>query len=291
MKIAYIMLCHKNAEQINTLVNELLKNDADVYIHLDLKSNIRDEIIKNERVILLDEKECYSVSWGGNDMIKATLSLLNKVKQSNKKYDYVWLVSGQDFPIVSAEEIEKRLSENKETNYIEIIEDSKEYNRYNKLYEIWYPKWITKNNNFIKSIKRIYMILTGGFNHTFKIFKRKKPIDYNFQFGSQWWTLTYGAAMYILDYCNNNPKYLKYFEHCIIPDECFFQTLFMASPYRNKRKTNLTFVNWKGDRRSPSTLTIEDKEMLKDKSKDFCIARKFDFEIDSEIIKIIQKGK
>ena len=105
MKIAYIMLCHKNAEQVNTLVNELLKNDADVYIHLDLKSNIRDEIIKNERVIILDEKECYSVSWGGNDMIKATLSLLNKVKQSNKKYDYVCLVSGQDFPIVSTEEI------------------------------------------------------------------------------------------------------------------------------------------------------------------------------------------
>jgi hypothetical protein len=48
------------------------------------------------------------------------------------------------------------------------------------------------------------MLFTGGFNHTFKIFKRKKPIDYNFQFGSQWWTLTYDAVMYILDYCNNN---------------------------------------------------------------------------------------
>lgn len=64
----------------------------------------------------------------------------------------------------------------------------------------------------------------------------------------------------------------------------------MASPYKNNKKNNLTFVNWKENRRSTSTLTIEDKKLLIDKSKDFCIARKFDFEIDKEIIKLKPKG-
>ena len=128
------------------------------------------------------------------------------------------------------------------------------------------------------------MLVTGSFNHTFKIFKRKKPIDYNFQFGSQWWTLTYDAAMYVLNYCDSNPKYLKYFENSIIPDECFFQTLFMASSYRNNRKTNLTFVNWKGDRRSPNTLTKTDVDLLNKKSNKYCFARKFDSDVDDFFI-------
>ena len=107
MKIAYILLCHKNSEQINMLIGELLKNDADIFIHLDKKSNIKNEIIKNERIYILPDEQSYSVNWGGNDMVLATLSLIRYVKNTKNNYDYIWLLSGQDFPIRSADKIEK----------------------------------------------------------------------------------------------------------------------------------------------------------------------------------------
>ena len=290
VKIAYIVLCHKNPDQINELIIQLLKNDADVYIHVDLKSNIANEIMNNENVYILSSNESYSVNWGGNDMILATLSLIRHVKNTNKEYDYIWLLSGQDYPIVSADVINNILSTDKMCNYIDVIDKrSNEYNRYKKLYEIWYPKWITKNNFFIKSIKRLYMLLTGGFNYTFRFFRRKKTFNFDFYFGSQWWTLTTDCAYYILDYCDNNPDYIKYFDNSIIPDECFFQTLFMSSPYSNNRKDNLTFVNWKDNRRSPETLTIKDVELLKEKSNNKCFARKFDRDVDDSIINNIKE--
>lgn len=288
MKIAYIMLCHKNAKQVNMLINSLSSDNSDFYLHIDLKSNIRDSIIKKENVVILSKEESYSVKWGGNEMILATLGLIRKVKESEKKYDYIWLISGQDYPIISKDEIEKRLIKDTTLNYIDVIDkNNKQYNRYKKLYEIKYPNWITKDKIYIKIIKRLYMLITGGFNYTFKIFRRKKSFPFDFYFGSQWWTLTSECAFYMLDYCDNNQNYIDYFNNVIIPDECFFQTIFMSSEFSNKRNDNLVFVNWKNNRRSPETLTINDLELLNSKKNSKCLARKFDLDIDDEIIKNI----
>lgn len=284
MKIAYIMLCHKNPNQINNLIEKLSNKNVDIYLHIDLKSNIEKKINKRKNVFILSKEQSYSVNWGGNEMILATLSLIKYVKQTNKEYDYIWLISGQDFPIVDSNKINEVLEKNKGKNFIDVVEyNTKEYKKYRKLYEIWYPTWITKNKTIIKIIKRLYMFITGGFYHTFKIFKRKKPFDFEFNFGSQWWTLTSECAYYILDYCETHPQFIDYFNNAIIPDECFFQTIFMASKYKKTQKDNLTFVNWKQNRRSPETLTINDLDLLKKVSKKKCLARKFDEDVDKEI--------
>ena len=291
MKIAYIMLCHKNSKQINMLIDKLMNDNADFYIHVDLKSKIGNEISQKNNIFILPKEKSYSVSWGGNEMILATLSLIREVKNSGKKYDYIWLISGQDFPIVSTKIIEQRLMDNFGYNFIDIIDkEYKEYNAYKKLYEIKYPKWITKNKFYIKLIKRIYMILTGGLKYTFKIFRRKRNFDFDFYFGSQWWTLTSECAYDLLDYCDENPKYIKYFDNVIIPDECFFQTLFMNTKYSKLRKDNLTFVNWKNNKRSPENLTINDLSILKQISKEKCLARKFDIDVDDEIILMLNEN-
>ena len=132
------------------------------------------------------------------------------------------------------------------------------------------------------------MLITGGFEYTFKLFRRKKSFNFDFQFGSQWWTLTSDCAFSILEYCDDNPDFVNYFEHCMIPDECFFQTIFMSSKYANKKKNYLTYVNWKNDRRSPETLTIEDYDKLSSIENKF-FARKFDIKIDKRIIEKIKE--
>lgn len=285
MKIAYIVLCHKNANQINLMIENLLKNNSDVFLHIDLKSDIEEKINKREHLYILPKSQSYSIDWGSNNMILATLNLLKFVRNTNNDYDYICLLSGQDFPIVNYKRINETFEQNKGYNFIDIIDkDTLEYKKYKKLYEIWYPKWITKNNVLIKIIKRIYMIVTGGFYHTFSIFKRKKPFDFEFEFGSQWWALTSKCAYNILDYCEKNKEYIEYFNHCIIPDESFFQTLFMSSPYVKLRKDNLTFVNWGKNRRSPEILNENDYEKILKASEKKCFARKFDESLDRNIL-------
>ena len=206
MKIAFIVLCHKNPKQVNSYLNKLLEFDSEIFIHIDKKNySIKDEILKNKRINILPEEKSYSVDWGGINMIKATLALINEVKNSSIKFDYVWLVSGQDYVINKPKVVLNYLQKNKEFNFIEIIdENDKKYKRYNKLYEIAYPTWITKDKFYIKIIKRMYMLLTGGFTYTFKVFRRKKPLNYKFAFGSQWWTLKTDTAFYILDFVESN---------------------------------------------------------------------------------------
>ena len=279
-RIAFIMVCHKNPDQVNCLIEKLTKfSDADVYIHVDKNhADLRDKIQEHNNVNLLREKDSFFIQWGSVNIVKATLSLIKAVKKSGKQYDYIWLVSGQDYPILPVTKIEERLTSRPAMNYIEtIVPENRKYNRYRKLYEMAYPEWINKDTVFIKGIKRVYMLVTGGFSHTFSAFVRKRSFNFDFFFGSQWWTLTSDAAFEILDYSESHPKVLHYYEKCIIPDECYFQTLFMRGPYSNQREMNLTYINWGKNHRSPETLVKDDYDRLIIESSQFCFARKFDF--------------
>ena len=59
MKIAYLILCHKNSEQINQLILSLDYKDTDFYIPYELKDKV---IVKEleepilEKITLLKEK-------------------------------------------------------------------------------------------------------------------------------------------------------------------------------------------------------------------------------------------
>ena len=284
------MLCHRNSEQVNAVISKLCEfSCADIYIHVDLNNtNLRDEIKDRDNVFVLPENESYHIQWGSVDMVRATLQLIRKVRESNIEYDYLWLISGQDYPINQASVIENKLSSTPQMNYIETItHEDKRYTWYRKLYEIPYPSWINKNTFLVKVIKRIYILITGGHRHSFKLFLRKKPFSFDFYFGSQWWTITPDAAYDILQYSDDHPEILKYYEKCIIPDECFFQTLFMRGPYRDNRSMNLTFINWKNNRRSPEILNLDDLHMINTIKKEFCFARKMDYDDSSELIAML----
>ena len=290
MRIAFIMLCHKNPEQINLLIKKLSEfTDSDIYIHVDKKySEIKESLYEQKNVVVLPLLSSYQIDWGSIAVVKATLQLIRAVKESRKQYDYVWLVSGQDYPIVSAREIEERLSVHPEMNYIQtIVQGDNRYNWYKKLCEIAYPTWISKDNFAIKAIKHLLKIFTGGYQHTFECFVRKKPFPCEFVFGSQWWTLTAKAAYELLEYSDAHPEILNYYKKSIIPDESFFQTLFLRGPYGNQRAMSLTYVKWGENHRHPEVLTSEDLDLLQKKSCEFCLARKIELPQSNELIKQI----
>lgn len=87
---------------------------------------------------------------------------------------------------------------------------------------------------------------------------------------------------WILEYLRNHYNYVSYFMHCSTPDESFFQTLVMNSPYKDEREDYLHYVDWSESGNSPKTLTIDDYEKLK--ASDKLMARKLDTEVDRRII-------
>lgn len=279
MKIAYIVLCHKNEQQINKLIDLLYDEESAFFIHVDKKANIQNLIQSRPNIYILPNDKRIDIKWGNISMIEATRNLLEAVFNSDKKYDYVWLMSGQDFPLRKKEDIKEYLKQNIGKNFIEVIDEKNDnYNRLLKRNELYYPEWIMKMTLWTRILKIAYMIITGGLTRTI-FFKRKNSLSVKYYFGSQWWVLTYDC---ILEMYKNMDLFFIYYKNCLVPDESLFQTLFMNSSYRDTRVDKLTFVDWDGQMNHPKTFRIEDYNQLK--AVDYLMARKFDEAIDNEII-------
>lgn len=279
MKVAFLMLCHKNPKQINLLLKALKHPQIDVFIHVDSKNeNIREDIEKSDGVYLLPKKDCVDVQWAQFSEVKATLNLLNAAISEGGGYSHYFLISGQDFPLKSIGEIVRFLNERKDENFI----DCALIKRFEKRNDIYFPRMVIGRRIWQKILKGILVYSTGGWNQTFSIIKRLKPANVQYYFGSQWWCLNDAMVKWIYNFLENYPEYIKLFKHSLCPDECFFQTLVMNSPFANTTKPYLHYIKWEKGKSSPKTLTTIDYEELKKAEK--LIARKFDINVDAEII-------
>lgn len=87
------------------------------------------------------------------------------------------------------------------------------------------------------------------------------------------------------NYLSTHKKYIDFFKHSNCPDEEFFHTLFMNSPYKNQREDSLHYIDMAGCKNSPRILTVADIDKLKCSNK--LMGRKFDIGVDYEIIQTL----
>ena len=275
MKVAYLIQCHKNAEQVNRLI-KALNSDAlsyctDFYVHVDAKSNIASEIIDIPNVNVLHER--VNVRWGHVSQVQATLKLIEKALESKIDYDYLWLISGQDYPIKSNSYIYDFLATKGQKNYIEIIDKgSDQYRRYLKRNQTWFPTWGASPVFVMRVLRKIYVILTGGARHS--IIKRKNVLNAEWQFGSQWWTLTKDACRYILEKSADG-SWIDYYKNCLCSDESYFQTMLYNSEFKETiAGYNLCYVDWSEGKKNPKLLNEKDLPALQ--ASDKLLARKLE---------------
>ena len=155
--------------------------------------------------------------------------------------------------------------------------------KFEKRNEIYFPSCVIGRKLWQKVAKNLLVYGTGGWNGTFSIFKRNSVDDFSYYFGSQWWCLNAKTVQWIQNYLDRRPEYIRLFRHSLCPDECFFQTLVMNSPYAGSVKPQLHCIRWEEGKSSPKILTAADYKDLKKSGK--MIARKFDEDVDAEIIK------
>ena len=288
MKIAIAMLCHKNVEQINALLRAMAHDDIYFYIHVDKKSGINRETITGKNVYVLNKDSSVDIQWGGFGMIEATLRLIETISQATAKFDYIWLMSGQDWPLRSANEIVEYVEQHRGEDFIEILPSDESFERgYFKRNDLYYPTWMVSNELHIKIVKHLFWLATGGKKST-KIFKRKSKIE-KFYYGSQWWLLSSQTVNSMTQFLRSNKWFIDYFKNSLVPDESFFQTLYGMIDSVSEVKPAICFVNWKSNPNSPEVLTSDDMNRITEIKRSYLVARKFDFCVDSSIVKIIKK--
>jgi hypothetical protein len=276
MKIAVLILAHKNLEQLELLI-ERLYGDFEIFIHLDKKWHIRPGYFKKYPGVQVIQK--YDITWASFKISMATLDLLKLAHK--QQCDYYLVISGQDFPIRSNREIRHFLEENRHYNFLEYaplpIAGWGPSGGFHRLQLYWpevrpgiFGKLV---NKLVRSIRRVQ--LKKGY------MRKLQPLAY--YGGCNWANINHATLSYILAYLRENPAYLTQFRATYISDEIWLHTLVMNSPYRDATINDwLRYIDWEAGAKNPKTLGMEDLEKIRSSSGLF--ARKFDVEYDAAVL-------
>ncbi|SFA48502.1 Core-2/I-Branching enzyme [Pedobacter suwonensis] len=260
INITYIILAHDSPNRLIRLINTLKSVNANFVVHVDKSIPVEDFLVafdSDKQVVILKER-CFS-HWGSFGLVQATLNAMAYVVNHISIADRIILLSGSDYPIKSVEEIESYFDKNRESIFIEYFKIP---------YEKWYAKGVDRFPNFCE------------INETMSIYG-----------GSQWWSFPIKVARFILNFLAHNPDYLEYFKVVTIPDESFFQTLLhnCGEDFVGKSLVcdNLRLIKWDPPYLHPRTLGLKDFLLIQQSHAMF--ARKFDENIDKDVLDLIDK--
>lgn len=276
MKIAVLLLAHKNAAQADRLINRLRHPAIRVFLHADKKSTLSNHRFSSPVTLI---KNTVPVYWGDFSPVQATLNGMKEIREQAGEFDYFILLSGQDYPIKPIQSLVDFLEKNKGKEFIghgavnkdgwKAAMSRYQYYHFRKNKNVW--GWF-----FFAGLRQL-MKLSG--------IKRKPPVPV--WGGSQWFNITHAAFNYILDYTTANPEFTRYMKSCNFTDELFFQTILLNSPFKNNCINDpLRYINWSKEpgkkNKSPEVITQKDLTALQQSPGFF--ARKFDDHIDAVVL-------
>lgn len=259
MKMAILIQCHAKADQINKIIEFFDDDNIDIYIHIDKKSNIISKININSNTHILNES--IDVRWGRFSQVEATIAMFKEVAKSNKKYKYVHLISGQDYPIKDLSYI-KDFFKNADKQFVDYIKLPNKclVKDGNDRYKVYYPQWIIDRPKCLW--KRIVRVLYREIVLATKIFERNLENIPEVYYGSQWMSITSECMNYILDYIKTNNEYYNFFKNSIYSDEMFFQTIILNSHFKESiNNNNLRYIDWSANLESPKSLENADIDL------------------------------
>lgn len=272
MKTAYLILAHANPKQLERLVDRLASSGVDLYIHIDKKADFTHFEFLKQRPYLFFIKDRVKVAWGAYSIVQATVNGLKQIESTGIAYDIVHLISGQDYPIKSNQEIEDFFAANKDKAFMHTLDVATEWQEAIPRVEYYHFTNFSFAGKF--RLEKFFRKLLP---------KRKMPGNLIAVGRSQWFSITMEHLSYILQYMEEHPEFVRFFNLTWAPDEIVFQTILFASPFKSQMvNDNMRYIDWSGGGASPKTLTMDDSNSMANSGKLF--ARKFNQDLDSGIL-------
>lgn len=280
MRIAHIIIAHKNPEQLNRLLLKMQHPDFDFYIHVDKKIDIKPyEFLGAIQGVKFIQYRSIC-NWGGYSTLHAMVSSLKEVLLNQTEYGFYNLLSAQDYPLKSNAEICGFFQQNKEKSFI--------------YYEGEGSKW------WEGAVYRFQRYHLTDFNFIGKFFienmlnkllpPRKFPLSMKLYGGSKssWWSLNKESSVYLANYFDTENKIKKFLKFCWGTDEFVIPTILMNSPLKERIvNDNLRYIDFPDGMANPKILRLADLDKML--SSQMLFARKFDIGIDIDILAAIDE--
>lgn len=282
MRIANIILAHKNPAQLERLIKAMSHPDFDFYIHIDKKVDLEPfEYLKGISGVNFIEDRMIC-NWGGFSLVETGIKSINQILDSDREYDFFNLLSAQDYPIKPLDEIHSFFFQRLGFSFISF--DSSNETIWWKEAKQRYSTYHLTDMHFIGKYyvqKFINMIMP----------ERKLPASLTQLYGgnkSCWWTISSDCAKYLSRYFKTNPKIIKFFKFTWAADEFIIPSILMNSPFRDQLvNQNYRYMKWSYGHAHPKILKRSDyKEIIE---SNMLFARKFDEDLDKEIMEMLDK--
>lgn len=281
MKVAHLIMVHKYPQQLEELIRALDHPDFYIFIHLDKKIPMASFTYLGTMPRVTFIRDRGISNWGGFSFVECVLASLKEILKHPLHFNFFNLLSGQDYPIKPINQIADFFKENLDKCYISF---DKEHQKE------WWSHAVTRYEHYHftdKTFKGRYVV-QWILNKLLP--KRKFPLDIKL-FGSSdssWWAISKDAVQCIVDFTEQEKKTMKFMKYTWCADEFFFATILMNSRFKHTVvNNNLRLINWKEGSPNPIILSHLNFDEIKNSEKFF--ARKFDMDVDYDIMKKIEK--
>jgi hypothetical protein len=276
MRIDYLIRAHTAPEQLARLVERLDDGDVRFYVHVNSLTDdavfdaMRERLSGREHVVWLPRVAC---RWGGFSLLQATLVGIEAILASGDLPDHAVLLSGQDYPLKPPAEIRAHLAERQGRNLVHH-------------FHLPAQEWAGEGGG----LNRLRYPYFERFRYKTRLLRlpvpRRLPAGLEPYGGMALWALTGETLAWLMRFLAERPGVLKFFRHTKMPDETFFQTVLLSSPLADTVDSELLhYLDWSTGSAHPATLRAADLPKLR--ASGMLFARKFDAELDSEILDLL----
>lgn len=255
-RIAILILAHAYPTLLDSLVSRL-STDFDVYLHLDRASDIQTKNFAwGKTVTTVKSRRTY---WGS---FQCTLAILDLLKTAHARgYDRYVLISGQDVPLVSNQDLIRHFVANAELDFIQSLPlPSPRLNggieRITRVY--WHAPYRHQR------LKRLlYNLVEYGLELGYRTVLQPKIIVGKFYWGETWFGLRNSTLSAIFEYLEDNRDFARLFTGSRLGEELFLQTLVRrVSPALTLAEDTITYVDWATGPEKPRVLDESDLPAL-----------------------------
>lgn len=283
-KHAYCIMAHKTDETFWTLLSLLDDIRNDVFIHMDAKVsswNCEEARSRMRRASVRETSRRISVTWGAYSQIEVELLLLDSVL-ANGGYSHIHLLSGQDLPIKTQDEIHAYFDEHTGEEFIRF--QGPVFQHADRVRYRWFFQ-----DRIGRSRRNLLGIAQKALVAAQRVLHLERNRDMQFQKGDNWCSITEDLARLVV---SKRDWIRRVFSDSLCADEVFLQTIVFGSPFieslhcvsfDDDERAFMRRIKWEDEPvPSPSVWRLTDVDDLL--MSDMMFARKFDSAVDIDAV-------
>lgn len=292
-RVAYLVMSHAHPHQVLRLARSLRAGSpaAPVVIHHDDRQSCLDEAALDALGGVQLVRPPTAVSWGWASQLDMVLRcfgwLLDRVT-----FDWMVLLSGQDYPIRPLAEIERDLTAGPYDGYVEGVKVAPppwtrgHVDQFSRRYFYRYRSIREPGPRLRRAVTAARPVLVLRDMPWGVLLGRRCAVPFSpvltCRRGSDWLSLSRRAVEAVLGAARSRPELLRHYRRTILPTESFPQTVLHAAPGLRLSTDTRRFTSWTHGSAHPDVLRLADLERILTSGADF--ARKFDIMVDHGVM-------